>query len=419
MFFLFPCSHLWGANRYVVLQSNATLEKQLSTENTTYEIRTNVKLGSDFVIPNNCTLLFNGGRISGYHVLTGNNTQIKAGGYDAIFDQVVCKGKWFCEKASICWWGAKDSYSISGNGRGYLANIPCDAAVELCMASSFPAIYFPVGCWYITKTINIKECKDILLAGGPAIKSYYLNELAYSNTIRSATIYTDKDIKVIRVCFKGEEVLNISGGSIDVSQVYLKNKKVYSESAIYFDVANGLQVIQANINTHLISYQDENTFFNSKSHGVLFNISGSEYSFVTDATIACKINGFGTGIETSRATNANKSSWITDLKLNSYIRKARTAIKLLDGDGSSIGGSLQSTQYFDDKGGLKDKDKYPFIDIACRFVQVNASIWDVHSIRNGKWTNGAAIRVSEQKGTYDISESIKAQYGPKKALVLP
>ena len=126
-----------------------------------------------------------------------------------------------------------------------------------------------------------------------------------------------------------------------MSQVYYKSNQVYDESAIYFDISNGSRIMQAFISTHMINYQDEDTFFKSNSRGVFFHVSGTEYSFATGVTIACKINGFSTGIETLQDDDANKSSWVTDLQLNSYIRKARTAIKLPIGDGTHIGGSLQ------------------------------------------------------------------------------
>jgi hypothetical protein len=407
------------SGNYIVIDSTKPLEKQLLYANSTYEIRSIVHLRTDFSIPDNCTLIFSGGSIVGSYVLRGANTQIRAGEYDNIFKGVSCKGKWHCEKASICWWGAIDSYQVASNGHGYLANKSCDIAIERCLESTFPVVYFPVGCWYITKTIQVKEHKDFLLAGGPAVKSYYLNELVYNNNIHAANIYTDKNITVFSFCYNGEEVFNFHGGSIDVSQVYLKNKSIYNESIMFFDLSGGCQIIQASIQTHMINYQDENTFFNNNSRGVLFRISGSNYSFASDVTISCKINGFGTGIETSREKNANKSSWITDLKLNSYIRKSRTAIKLQEGDGTVINGSLQSTAFFDKKGGSRDKDKYPFVDISCRFVQVNASIWDVNSQYKDKWSNGIAIRIQDPKRTYDISESIISQYEPKNALVLP
>lgn len=407
------------SGKYIVLDSAKPLEKQLLYANSTYEVRSVVYLKSDFTIPDNCTIVFSGGTIVGTHVLNGANTQIRAGEYDYIFNNVSCKGKWHCEKASICWWGAVDSYRIAGIGRGYLADITCDNAIEKCLESSFPVIYFPIGCWYITKTIQVKKHKDFILAGGPAIKSYYLNELAYTNNIQAANIYTDRNITVIRFCFDGEEVVNFHGGSIDVSQLYFKNKGTYNESVLLFDLSAGCQIIQGVVQTHMINYQDEKTFFNNNSRGVLFKISGPDYSFASDITVSCKINGFGTGIETLREHNSNSRSWITDLKLNSYIRKSRTAIKLPEGDGTVINGSLQSTAFFDDKGGSKDKDKFPFVDIGCRFIQINASIWDVNSRYKDRWSNGIAIRVNELIGTYDISESIFSQYAPKKALALP
>lgn len=417
-FFCKPYVYSAPVNKYIILDSSKSLEKQLLYENATYEVRSNIKLNSDFIIPDNCILFFSGGTIEGNNVLFGSNTQIRAGDYDIIFKNVICKGKWHCEKASVCWWGAQDSYKIVAKGYGYLADTPCDKAIELCMESSFPIVYFPVGCWYITKTICIKSHKDFILAGGPAIKSYYLKELVYHNNIQGANIYTDKNIKVFCICYEGEEVINIQGGSIDVSQTYFKNNVIYDESVLYFDISGGCQIIQGLIKTHIINYQDEETFFINNSVGILFHIRDSNYSFATDVTVACKINGFGTGIETLRSKDSNKKSWITDLKLNSSIRKSRTAIRLPEGDGTIITGSLQSTAFFDNKGGIKDKDNYPFLDIGCRFVQINASIWDVNSRNNNKWTNGIAIRVQDTTCTYSISKSIVSQYDPKNALLL-
>ena len=408
-----------SSNKHIELNSIQTLEEQLLYPNTIYEISSIVKLNSDFRIPDNCTLYFTGGSIEGSHKLFGENTQIRAGDYDVIFEGVICAGKWHCEKASICWWGAQDSYKIASNGHGFLADLACDKAIELCLQSSIPAVYFPIGCWYITKTIRVTSHKDFFLAGGPSIKSYYLKALVYDNNIQAATIYTDQNIKVFSICFSGEDVINISGGSLDVSQVFYKSNQVYDESAIYFDISNGSRIIQAFISTHMINYQDEDVFFKSNSRGVLFHVSGSIYSFAMGVTVECKINGFSTGIETLKDDDANKSSWVTDLQLNSYIRKARTAIKLPIGDGSHIGGSLQSTRFFDNEGGIKDKDNYPFVDVSCRFVRIDASIWDVHSQKSGKWSNSVAIIIRGKKNTCNIDESIIALYGPKKALILP
>lgn len=408
-----------STTKYVVLNPNVSFEKQVVSNNAIYEIKSCFTLTRDFKMPDNSTLLFKGGKLRGNITLTGNNTQIYAGEYDEIFEGVICKGKWFCEKASICWWGAKDSYKIAGNGHGYLADIACDTAISNCVQSSFNTVFFPVGCWYITKTIQLSSHKDIVLSGGPAIKSYYLSDLVHDNSVYAANIYTDQNIKVFSIRFNGEEVINIKGGSIDVSQVFLKGKKLYNETVVYFDISNGCKIMQAYVGTHMINYQDENTAFNSNSRGVLFHINGPYYSFATDVTVECKINGFVTGIETLRSKGANKGSWVTDLKLNSHIRKSRTAIKLPEGDGTVISGTLQSASFFDNKGGPKDKEKYPFIDVGCRFVQINATIWDVNSVDNGKWANGKAIRITEEKATYDISPSIISQYGPKKAIVLP
>ena len=75
-----------ATTKYVVLNPNASFEKQVVNKNTIYEIKSCFTLTSDFNMPDNCTLLFKGGKLKGKITLTGNNTQIHASEYDDIFE---------------------------------------------------------------------------------------------------------------------------------------------------------------------------------------------------------------------------------------------------------------------------------------------------------------------------------------------
>ena len=64
---------------YVVLRKDLPFAEQVTAANTIYEIRYDFDLSSDFTMPSNCVLKFNGGSIFGAYTLTGDNTEIVFG----------------------------------------------------------------------------------------------------------------------------------------------------------------------------------------------------------------------------------------------------------------------------------------------------------------------------------------------------
>lgn len=69
---------------YKILRGGSTFAEQVTDANTIYEIRYDFEISSNFTMPENCVLRFNGGKIYGSSTLTFNKTKVEGDG------SVVC-----------------------------------------------------------------------------------------------------------------------------------------------------------------------------------------------------------------------------------------------------------------------------------------------------------------------------------------
>ena len=89
-----------------VLNNGEPIEKQITKPNTIYIIKHNYKLSSDITLPDNCILRFEGGCITGNHMLIGSYTGIEAESRIIIEPSVTISGTWLTNVAYPVWFGA-------------------------------------------------------------------------------------------------------------------------------------------------------------------------------------------------------------------------------------------------------------------------------------------------------------------------
>ena len=85
---------------------NTLTQEMMSNQNIKYVIKYDYVLGEDVTVPANCILEFDGGSISGEHILTGNNTGIQAGLIKIFNTNVTLVGTWNIAEAYPEWFGA-------------------------------------------------------------------------------------------------------------------------------------------------------------------------------------------------------------------------------------------------------------------------------------------------------------------------
>jgi hypothetical protein len=166
--------------------------------------------GATVVIPENVTILFNGGFIKNA-TLSGNRTAIVAGEFK-IFDLTVTLGGTFF-MPYICpqHFGAVSNLSID-----VFENDIAPMMVK-CISSPLAEVFIPNGLYYTTAW-SVPNSKIIRLAGSVDMSDGSVEQ-------DHARLYTDQDINLITIQSGG---VIMSGGLIDVSPVGNYTKKVVS-----------------------------------------------------------------------------------------------------------------------------------------------------------------------------------------------
>lgn len=100
---------------YVILRKGEALSKQMTKENTIYEVRYTHTLEGDLTIPANSVLRFEGGVILGSKTIIGNNTAIDAAPCHILGKDITLAGSWRVSESLPEWFGAKPI-------KGYLNN---------------------------------------------------------------------------------------------------------------------------------------------------------------------------------------------------------------------------------------------------------------------------------------------------------
>ncbi len=91
----------------IILRKDQSFASQLTQTNTIYVIRYNFTLTGNVTVPENCTLEFDGGSISGAYTITGQNTSIKAGLVKIFNIDITLDGTWSLKGLYPEWFGAK------------------------------------------------------------------------------------------------------------------------------------------------------------------------------------------------------------------------------------------------------------------------------------------------------------------------
>lgn len=126
----------------VVLKRNLSFSEQVVSANTIYLIQDNFNLDKDVTIPADCILRFEGGSINddGTHILTGQNTVIKAEKGKIFNTNITLAGTWNVDKFDVRWFGVKSDDST----------VDCTKIIKNVKGCHVP-IYFPKGTYYLSE----------------------------------------------------------------------------------------------------------------------------------------------------------------------------------------------------------------------------------------------------------------------------
>lgn len=94
----------------IVLKKNDNFKQVVEAQtngNTIFVIKYDFALTDNVTVPANCMLEFDGGSISGQHILTGNNTGIRAGLVNIFNTDITLAGSWNVNELNVKWFGAK------------------------------------------------------------------------------------------------------------------------------------------------------------------------------------------------------------------------------------------------------------------------------------------------------------------------
>lgn len=128
--------------------------------NSSWEINDDFDLtGIDVTLPSNVVLIFNGGKLSNYTTLTGDNTSILADYSTQIFDSTgTIDGDWSIGKASPNWFGAKGDWNGTtgtDNNEAFLKT------KEFCLDEDIE-FYIPAGGrYYIAGDLDLWKVKNV------------------------------------------------------------------------------------------------------------------------------------------------------------------------------------------------------------------------------------------------------------------
>ena len=134
----------------VILNNELSFSKQITTINTIYVLQCDFELDKDVVIPTNCVLQFDGGRIvnNGKYTLTGQHTMIDAGQTMVFDNKIKLSGSWDVDRLNIRWFGVNPNDNT----------IDCSPIINNIKNCNIP-IYFPKGTYYLSE-LYYQNTKD-------------------------------------------------------------------------------------------------------------------------------------------------------------------------------------------------------------------------------------------------------------------
>lgn len=89
--------------RYIILRKDKSFGSQVTRSNSIYEIQYDYDLTEDIILPANCVLRFNGGRLGGEFTLYGNNTRLEAPLTQIFDNKISLGGTWIVPESYPEW----------------------------------------------------------------------------------------------------------------------------------------------------------------------------------------------------------------------------------------------------------------------------------------------------------------------------
>ncbi len=195
------------------------------------EIRYVHDLGdANIQVPENCTLLFKGGKFINVGNLVGNNSHIQNPENQQCFETTISfTGTWSETTCNYQWFGAKSNVSLT--------DYTNDSADAINKAHNSPFKVKPIpGFYYIASTLIYSVCKYLDFGISNAFHEDDVNSMPSAQVIPSQVcFYTDKDIDIWDLRVSG---IHIFGGQINVAGVgtYTKDAiKIKAETAKIID----------------------------------------------------------------------------------------------------------------------------------------------------------------------------------------
>lgn len=224
---------------YIVLDCHKPFEKQVIYSNTSYVIKDSYKINKSFKLPKNCTLIFQGGKITGSCVLEGNTTYIEASPTRIFGDDLSVRGSWTMGSAYCEWFGG--NVAIEDNA------IPFQKCID-----AFNILTLNAGVYKIKRTINVKN--DGCIIGGVSRNHTEIQKISQSeeniNAIFNVSNTRRKNIQYVTL-----RDLRLSSASYNVDY------GIYSHGINSSEFRN------------LTIFRCKNGFYcNNDTHGSLWNL---------------------------------------------------------------------------------------------------------------------------------------------------
>lgn len=187
---------------YVILRKGKALSEQIVNADTIYEVRYDFALDTDFSMPENCTLRFNGGSLSGAYTLTLNATYIEADDEQIFGDDLSVVGTPANNEGLAEWFGAKGLYGkgkyVGGDTASLVDGVDAlpDSAVAINKSLSiFGITSLGAGKTYRTATtISVPFQKTLNNPKDTIIVPFMSGEGLVIKTVNKETSAYDEDV---------------------------------------------------------------------------------------------------------------------------------------------------------------------------------------------------------------------------------
>lgn len=330
------------------LPENGILTQDMINQaDTIYEIRYNFDLnGATITIPENCTLKFEGGKLSN-GTLNGAQTSVDAP-VSYILENVTTTGS-FITPAKVEWFGAKSTTIIDDYSYN---NSP---SIQAALDSAFQEIDFSIGIYNIDTTLVVSKNQLIRLIGTSPQELDSKYGLPFNkNIINSTIITTSKNVDLLHVYiqknrdsnYDNHQRFSIIGGSFDVTR-----NSVFNSTVIKIILTEGVELWDSIINTSIFGnvtgYKVIQDFSSISSVGIELAHDETNLGSMYIATIDSHIKGFAYGFKNSIEVG---SDWSTSFDFKGLIEGCNVMIDFGPGIGRSrVYSTFQSNYWFGNK----------------------------------------------------------------------